>query len=140
MEVTRIACVGAIVQDDRGRLLMIKRGTAPGKGQWSIPGGRIEAGESAVAAAAREVEEETGLQVCVSNLAGVVELLAPDGVVYDVQDYHARVTAGIDPQQIRAGDDAAEVGWFFMEQLAAMDCVHGLLDALRSWQVVPHQR
>jgi ADP-ribose pyrophosphatase YjhB (NUDIX family) len=138
--VTRIACVGAIVRDERGRLLMIKRGTSPGKGQWSIPGGRIEVGESPAEAAAREVEEETGLQVSVSSLAGVVELVGPDGVVYDVEDYHARVRPDTDPAQIRAGDDAADVGWFYMEQLLAMDCVQGLLDTLRGWQVVPHQR
>ena len=140
MDVTRIACVGAIVRDDLGRLLMIKRGTSPGKGQWSIPGGRIEIGESPADAAAREVEEETGLRVSVGGLAGVVELVGPDGVVYDVEDFHARVRPDADPQRIRAGDDAADVGWFSLEQLLALDCVQGLVEALRSWQVVPRQR
>jgi 8-oxo-dGTP diphosphatase len=140
VESTRVACAGAIVRDDRGRLLMIKRGTAPGMGQWSVPGGRVEPGESAAAAAVREVEEETGLRVCVGGLAGVVELSGPEGVVYEVEDYYARVAPGTDPRAIRAGDDAADVGWFFLDQLLTMDCVAGLLDTLRGWRVVPRQR
>lgn len=137
---TRVACVGAIVRDDRDRLLLVRRGTAPGKGRWSIPGGRVEAGEGSALAAVREVQEETGLQVAVTGLAGVVELAGPDGVVYEVEDFHARVEPGTDPSLVRAGDDAADVGWFSAEQLETLDCVEGLLDALRRWQVVPYRR
>ena len=136
---TRVACVGAIVRDDRDRLLLVRRGTAPGKGRWSIPGGRVEAGEGSALAAVREVQEETGLQVAVTGLAGVVELAGPDGVVYEVEDFHARVEPGADPSLVRAGDDAADVGWFSAEQVATLDCVEGLLDALRRWQVVPYR-
>ena len=56
-----IPCVGAIVADGEGRLLMIKRGHEPGAGLWSIPGGRIEPGETDTEAVARELTEETGL-------------------------------------------------------------------------------
>ena len=139
MEAARIACVGAIVRDDRGRLLMVRRGTAPGKGQWSIPGGRVEPGEGPAHAAVREVQEETGLRVAVTSLAGVVEVRGPAGVVYEVEDFYAQVEAGTDPRMVRAGDDAADVGWFGIDQLQGLDCVAGLLDALRRWQVLPHQ-
>ena len=137
---TRIACVGAVVRDDRGRLLLIKRGTEPGKGLWSVPGGRVEAGEDARAATVREVEEETGLRVVLSGLAGLVERTGPDGVVYEIEDFYARPEAGTDPRRIRAGDDAEEVGWFFPEDLARLDCVPGLVEALQGWRVIPQQR
>ena len=61
--VRRIPCVGAVIKDETGRLLLIRRGHEPGAGLWSIPGGRIEPGESDLAALVREVREETGLDV-----------------------------------------------------------------------------
>jgi 8-oxo-dGTP diphosphatase len=139
MELTRVACAGAIVRDARGRLLMIRRGTPPGQGLWSVPGGRVEPGETTEQAAVREVLEETGLLVQLTGLAGVVELTGPDGVVYVVEDFFA-VPPDSDPQQLRAGDDAAEVGWFSPDELQQLDCVDGLLDTLRRWQPVPQQR
>ena len=65
-----IPCVGAIVADGQGRLLMIKRGHEPGAGLWSIPGGRIEPGETDAEALVREMLEETGLTVEVGRLVG----------------------------------------------------------------------
>ncbi len=59
----RVPCVGAIITDPAGRLLLIKRGHEPEAGRWSVPGGRIEPGESDEQALVREVREETGLTV-----------------------------------------------------------------------------
>ena len=140
MELTRVACVGAVVRDDRGRLLLVRRGTEPAKGRWSVPGGRIEPGETAVEAVVRELVEETGLRVVVTGFAGTVERTGPGGVVYDIEDFHARLAAGVGPEQVRAGDDAAEAGWFTPTEVEELDCVDGLLDTLRGWQVIPAQR
>jgi len=137
MEVTRVACAGAIVRDDDGRVLLVRRGTDPGRGLWSVPGGRVEEGESAAAAAAREVREETGLRIRVDSLAGVVERDGLGGVVYVIEDFHARPASGADPRAVRAGDDADEVGWFAPGELVQIDCVTGLVEALREWHVVP---
>lgn len=136
MAVTRVPCVGAIVRDDDGQVLLVRRGTDPGRGLWSVPGGRIEAGESSEAAAAREVLEETGLRIRVDDLAGVVERDGAAGVRYVIEDFHARPASGADPGAVRAGDDAAEVGWFTPDELTQLDCVTGLIDALREWGVV----
>jgi ADP-ribose pyrophosphatase YjhB (NUDIX family) len=129
--------VGAIVRDDDGRVLLVRRGTDPGRGLWSVPGGRVEAGETAETATAREVQEETGLLVSVGSRAGVVERAGPAGVVYVIEDFHARPAPGADLRAVRAGDDADEVGWYSPDELMELDCVAGLVDAFRAWAIVP---
>ena len=68
----RVPCVGALVHDDDGRLLVVRRGREPGRGLWSVPGGRVEPGESDTVAVEREVLEETGLHVTVGIRVGTV--------------------------------------------------------------------
>lgn len=134
---TRVPCVGAIVRDDRGRVLMIRRGTEPGRGLWSIPGGRVEPGETSRQAVVREVEEETHVRIAPHGLAGVVERPGRDGTVYVIEDWFARVAPGSDPRTLRAGDDADEARWVFPDGIEALGCVEGLVEALREWRVVP---
>ena len=131
-----IACVGAVVVDERGRLLLVRRAHEPGRGQWSVPGGRVEAGETPHQALVREVFEETQLSVVPDALAGVVEKEAPGGGTYLIEDFHALLEPGTDPRSARAGDDADDVGWFHPEQVLELDCVDGLVDALRQWRVL----
>ena len=69
----RIPCVGALIYDAAGRLLLVQRGREPARGSWSIPGGKVEPGESPHAAVVREVWEETGLDVEPLALVGTVE-------------------------------------------------------------------
>jgi 8-oxo-dGTP diphosphatase len=129
----RVACVGAVVHDDRGRLLVVRRGMPPAVGRWSVPGGRRERGETDADAVAREVLEETGLQVAVGRVVGRVEVPGPPGVVYDVADHEAAVTGG----RLAAGDDADEVRWVTAAELAALPVTDGLREALSSWGVGP---
>ena len=127
-----IPCVGAVVTDGRGRLLLIRRGHAPGAGLWSLPGGRVEPGESDAAALAREMREETGLDVTVGRLLGPVRLSGGDDV-YDVRDYLVRVTGGA----LTAGDDAAEARWVSVQDIDALPLTAGLAKTLRTWGVLP---
>lgn len=129
-------CVGGVVRDDRSRLLLVRRGTEPGKGRWSIPGGRVEAGEDDATATAREVLEETGLRVDVGALLGSVTRPAPDGGWFLVRDYVCTPAYGADVAAVRAGDDAADVGWFAPGEMRALDCVDGLVEALEEWSVL----
>ncbi len=107
--------VGAVVVKGAAgaeRVLLIRRGKAPRLGTWSLPGGRQCHGETVRAAAAREVMEETGLEVEISHLLDVVDSLTRDstGAVtyhYTLVDFLAEWCAG----EARAGDDAAEVLW-----------------------------
>jgi 8-oxo-dGTP diphosphatase len=140
MDALRVSCAGAVVRDERGRLLLVRRGTEPGRGLWSIPGGRVEPGETTEGAAVREVEEETGLRVVVDGYAGRVERPGPGGVVYVIDDWFGHVAAGVDARAVRAGDDADEVRWVDAEELALLPCVDGLVEVLTSWRAVPPPR
>ena len=128
----RIPCVGAIITDSAGRLLLIKRGHEPGMGLWSIPGGRIEPGESPEQAVVREVQEETGLSVVCGPLVGSVERPGLAGDVVDIQDYAATVTGGV----LTAGDDAADARWVSPAGLAGLALTGGLVEALTAWGVL----
>jgi 8-oxo-dGTP diphosphatase len=132
---SRVPCVGVVVLDRLGRLLVVRRGHAPSAGRWSIPGGRVEPGETLEVAAVREAREETGLDVVVGEVAGQVELPGMDDQVYDVTDFIATTA---DPTAVPApGDDAMEVQWVTRDELAALDTSPGLVDTLESWRVWP---
>jgi ADP-ribose pyrophosphatase YjhB (NUDIX family) len=122
-----------VITDGAGRLLLIQRGHDPGRGLWSIPGGRIEAGESAAAALVRETREETGLVVSAGRLVGEVRRPGPGGTEYLISDYAAVITGGT----LAPGDDAADVRWATPAELDRMEAraelSPGLLAALRSW-------
>ncbi|MDQ1484881.1 MAG: hypothetical protein QOJ62_574 [Actinomycetota bacterium] len=129
---SEVAAVGAIAVRD-GRLLLVLRGRPPGAGRWSLPGGRVEPGESDAAALAREVMEETGLVVNVGGLVGEVVRPGVVGVRYRIRDYAVDVVGGAE----RAGDDAADVAWVALADLADRDLTDGLLAALSEWAIVP---
>ena len=127
-----IPCAGAVVTDEQGRLLMIKRGHEPGAGLWSIPGGRIEPGETDAEALVREMIEETGLAVEVGPLIGRVQRPGLNGTVIDIRDYAATVTGGT----LRPGDDAADARWVQAAELGSLEITEGLIEALTDWGVL----
>ncbi len=133
MATRRVPCVGAVVKDEAGRLLLIKRGHEPGAGLWSLPGGRIEPGETDQQAVAREILEETGLQVTCGRLVGTAELPGLDGAMIDVRDYLAVVTGG----ELAAGDDAADVRWATAAELARLPLTKGLAEFLAARDAYP---
>ncbi len=129
-----VPCVGAVVFDDAGRLLLIRRGNPPAQGQWSLPGGRVEPGETHEGAVLRELLEETGVTGSLGRHVGEVRRDAPDGSVYVIQDY--LVTADGE-QALCAGDDALDAAWFAVGELPALDTSPGLIDALSDWGLIP---
>jgi 8-oxo-dGTP diphosphatase len=132
-----VLCAGAIILDDAGRLLLIRRGRPPGVGLWSVPGGKCESGEDAEAACVREAREETGLEVAVLRHAGRVERPGLGGDVFVIDDFVCAVRGGA----VSAGDDAADARWFTIPDAVALEraggVVDGLLEALRGWALIP---
>jgi 8-oxo-dGTP diphosphatase len=106
--------VGAVVLDG-ARVLLVKRGQEPLKGQWSLPGGAVETGETLHAALVREVREETCLEVEVGPVVEVLDSIRLDAegrteYHYIIIDYACRVRAGTSPLAA-CGSDAAAVEW-----------------------------
>jgi 8-oxo-dGTP diphosphatase len=125
-----VLVVGGIVVDD-DCLLLVRRAQAPDAGKWSIPGGRLEAGERLRDAVVREVGEETGVRVEVGELAGWSEGIgAAEGFEFVALDFYA--TPRPHGQQPIAGDDAADARWVPLADVAHYDLAAGLLDFLRT--------
>lgn len=128
-----IRCVGAVVRDADGRLLLVRRANEPGRGRWSLPGGRVQPGESDEQAVARELAEETGLAVSVGRHVGSVTRPAPGGGVFEIHDYACRC----DGARPRAGDDADDARWCDAAAVADLPLVDGLVEALTAWDCLP---
>jgi mutator protein MutT len=124
--------VGAVLRDSGGRLLLVQRAHEPAAGTWSIPGGRVEDGESDHEAVAREVLEETGLVVAPGELIGTVLRDGPR-VVYEIYDYACLLVSG----ELVAGTDAADARWVAPADLSGLRCAPELVDTLRDWKLLP---
>ena len=122
-----------MILDPAGRLLLIKRGHEPGAGLWSLPGGRVEPGETDRQAVVREILEETNLRVECRHLLGTAELPGAGGTVIDVSDYLAVVTGG----ELAPGDDAADARWVTAADLERLPLTSGLAGYLTAWGVYP---
>lgn len=119
--------VGAIVVRDDS-LLMIQRGKDPGRGLWSVPGGRLERGEHVADALKREVIEETGLTIEVGEMIGCLEVVGDPH--YVILDFYAEVIGDDSP---RASGDAADVRWVPLKQVEQLDCTPLFAETLRGW-------
>ncbi|MGO8756570.1 MAG: NUDIX hydrolase [Terracidiphilus sp.] len=105
-----LVAVGAVIVHE-GRVLLVRRGSEPLKGHWTLPGGMLEVGEALVQGVAREVREETGLEVEPIELVEILDRIHREGdrvrYHYVIADYLCRVTGG----ELRAASDADAVRW-----------------------------
>ena len=124
-------CVGAVAVDGDA-LLLIRRGHGPGAGQWSVPGGRVEGGETLAEAVVRELAEETGLEGVCDRLLGWVERIGPDHH-FVILDFVVNVLGPDDPVP---GDDAVEAAWVPLSSVAALALVDGLAEFLHEHGVL----
>lgn len=119
------AAAASIAVFDADRVLLVRRRQAPFAGRWSLPGGRIEPGESAAEAAARELAEETGLTVAALE---PVLAMGPDEVEADVEI--AVHVAAYQGGTVRPSAEVAEIGWFGASEIADLDATPGLADVV----------
>jgi 8-oxo-dGTP diphosphatase len=123
--------VGAIIVET-GRVLLIKRGHAPAMGEWSIPGGAMEVGETVREAVVREALEETGLIVDAKGLLGVFDRVLRDSTGrvqfhYVLIDFLCTRTGG----QLKAGGDATEARWFAADEAALLPLSEDTAEIIR---------
>jgi ADP-ribose pyrophosphatase YjhB (NUDIX family) len=127
-----IPCVGAVVFDADGRLLVVKRANPPAQGRWSLPGGRLEAGETGEQGVVREVHEETGLLVRVEREVGTIQRQAPSGDIYVIRDFLCVGTG-----EPVAADDAADARFVTVFELRGLPTSEGLVETLEDWNLLP---
>ena len=126
-----IVGVGAVIVD-QGRVLLVKRGSPPMVGQWTIPGGVVELGETLRFAAEREAREETGLTVRAGEVIEVIDRILPgkDGGTqyhYVLVDFLCNVLEG----EASAGSDAADVAWADEGELEKFKLEEKALEVIR---------
>jgi mutator protein MutT len=132
--------VGAIVID-KGAILLVKRDREPARGEWSLPGGRVEVGETLREALVREVREETGIDIDVDGLIGVAERVVRDdegdiAFHYVILDYVCQARTNT----LKPGDDAADARWVPVDELSDVSLTSGLLEFLADRGVLEGRR
>jgi ADP-ribose pyrophosphatase YjhB (NUDIX family) len=137
---------GVVIHKDH--VLLVRRAREPLKGQWSLPGGLVKAGETLRAALRREIAEETGLRVHVGEIIEVLDRITvdrpPDGKPkrvrfhYVLVDFRCQLAAGANASRLRAASDASEVRWVHSRDLPKYHlqtaAVRVITKAFRDWQ------
>ncbi len=118
-------CVGAIAVAQE-HILLIRRGHGPAQGRWSVPGGRVEEGETLAEAVVRELHEETALEGVCEGLVGWAERIG-EGYHYVIADFRVTIVSRDEPT---AGSDAAEAAWVPLDQVADLALTDGLAEFL----------
>jgi len=123
--------VSAVIFRD-GRVLLVRRARSPAKGFYSLPGGRVEFGETLHAALHREVAEETALQIEISELAGWREVVpaAEGGGHYLIMSFAARWSAG----EVALNEELDDYQWLAVDAIGEMKLTGGLMEVIRSAQ------
>jgi len=125
-----LAVSAAIFRD--GRVLVVRRAQAPAAGSWTLPGGRVELGETLVAAVTREIIEETTLTIRVMGLAGYREMILDQAVAgrgrhFVILPFAAEWVAG----EVQLNEELGEYRWCVLSEIAGLPTTPGLLEILQ---------
>lgn len=117
--------VGGLVFNHQGHVLLVARKNPPRAGEWHIPGGRLEPGETLPECCSREIWEETGVRATPQKIIAVADRQI-DGFHYVIIDFLATLTENWDAAPPKPGSDALDAGWFDPENLGDIPLVEGL--------------
>jgi 8-oxo-dGTP diphosphatase len=121
-----VVAVGGVVVDRAGRVLIVRRGRPPMIGAWTLPGGRVEEGESLEMAIVREVREETAIAAGMVCSLGLVNI-AREGFAFAV---HEHLLVPLGDLATRAGDDAAEARWIARRELVELGVLPDAIEVI----------
>jgi 8-oxo-dGTP diphosphatase len=124
----QLAVSAVIVRNDK--ILLVRRADSPAKGFYSLPGGRVEFGESLHAALHREVREETGLRIEIVGLAGWREVLpgTSGGGHYVIMSFAARWAAG----EVTLNEEHDDFKWLEPDELSGLKLTGGLVEVVEA--------
>ena len=117
-----------LLLDDEDRVLLVRRGSSPYRGYWSLPGGHIEHGEDSLSAAVRETVEETGIKPEIVGLAAIAELIGEE------RHYLILVYWGRGGGEPRPASDAADAAWFSLEDALLLNLTPSTRALLENWE------
>ncbi|CVI24358.1 ADP-ribose pyrophosphatase (fragment) [Agrobacterium fabacearum CFBP 5771] len=130
---TPILAASGVILDGQKRILLVQRANPPDKGCWTLPGGRVDPGETLELVVIREVFEETGLVIRIVNELGKLHVPDGKGGIYEIHDFLGEKISG----EASAGDDAAAIGWFRNDELSKLPLTPDLLHYLNLYRVYP---
>ncbi len=130
---TPTLAASAVILDMQKRILLVQRANPPDEGCWTLPGGRVDPGETLELAAIREVFEETGLVIRIVSELGKLHVPDGKGGIYEIHYFLAEKISG----EASAGDDAAALGWFRNNELSQLPPTPDLLQYLNLYGVYP---
>ena len=120
-------CDGAsMVVLNQNKVLLVRRGRPPFARLWSLPGGRIERGETPGEAARRELKEETGVEADVEGVLDRVTVSAPGDKTYRLTVFYGRLVNGA----LKAGDDALTAEWVHLDEVEARPMTQGTAELI----------
>lgn len=126
--------VGALVFNSQGKVLLVERMNPPRAGEWHIPGGRLEPGESLSECCRREVREETGLEVIPRGIIAVADRRL-DGFHYVIIDFLADLEEEFETTRPLQGSDALSAAWVLPEKILDLPAVEGLSEVIAAGRI-----
>ena len=118
----------AVLVRHGNKFLLGKRNKKNANGLWVIPGGGIDFGEKAFDAGKREIKEETNLDVEIQRLLCIKEIINVPGEYHGIVFFH--LAEALNPEELKSSDDVSEVGFFTIDEIKDMGCVHSVREVL----------
>ncbi|ARM75657.1 NUDIX hydrolase [Acidianus manzaensis] len=123
-----LVAVGGVIVNEENKVLLVKRSKPPNQGDWAIPGGKVEYGETIFDAVKREMKEETNLEVIPEELLAVVQIIK-EGFHYIILDFVCKIKSG----ELKASSDALDVKFFSLDEIKRLPVSPTTLDMLEKY-------